>query len=174
MKSTFWQKLDLRARQLTPFATTALLVVLGGISLPIPGYVVIAPVLSMIAVYHWAIHRPDLLPAWAVFLAGLLQDAIGGTPFGVYALVFLTVWGIVVSQRPFLAGKPFALVWLGFVLIGPGAGLEAWILVSAYHLTLVDPEAVLFQAAATVGLFPPLAAAFLSWQRRALAPTEDA
>lgn len=172
MKSTFWQRLDRLARRVTPFAVTVLLVVVGAVTLPLPGYVRVAPVLPLIAVYHWAIHRPDLLPAWAVFPVGLLQDAISGTPFGVYALVFLTVWGIVIGQRAFLAGKPFALVWLGFVLIGTGAGLEAWVLVSAFHLTLLDPEAVLFQALATIGLFPPLAALFLQWQRRALAPAE--
>ena len=174
MKSTLWPRLDHLARHLTPFAATALLVVLGAVTLPIPGYVRAAPVLPLIAVYHWAIHRPDLLPAWAVFSIGLLQDAISGTPFGVYAVVFLSVWGLVVSQRPFFAGKPFALVWLGFALIGTGAGIEAWALVSAYHLTLVDPQAVLFQAVATIGLFPPLAAIFLLWQRRALIPAEDA
>lgn len=172
MTSAFWQRLDHLAHRLTPFAITVLLVVVGAVTLPMPGYARVAPVLPLIAVYHWAVHRPDLLPAWAVFPVGLLQDAVLGTPFGVYALVFLTVWGIVISQRPFLAGKPFALAWLGFVLIGTGAGIEAWVLVSAFNATLLDPKVVLFQAAATIGFFPPLAALLLVWQRKVLALAE--
>ena len=71
----------------------------------------------LMAVYHWAIFRPRLLPAYAVFLAGLLQDILSGAPLGVNALVFLVAYGVVLSQKKFFTGKSFLILWLGFALV---------------------------------------------------------
>ena len=67
MKSHFWQRIDFIMRSLTPFVLTLVLVVLGQVPLHIPGFAEVAPILPLMAVYHWAIYRPDLLPASAVF-----------------------------------------------------------------------------------------------------------
>ena len=135
------------------------------VPLHIPGFARVAPLLPLIAVYHWAIYRPRLLPASAVFVIGVLQDTLTGTPIGVNALVFIGVYGVVLSQRRFFAGKSFAVVWLGFAVVAAGAALSSWILVSVSNLTLVAPLAVLFQYLMTLGVFPLLAWVFLRWQR---------
>ncbi len=165
MKPSLWHRLDALARRLTPFALTLVLVVVGAVPLHIPGFARVAPLLPLMAVYHWAIYRPRLLPAFAVFLIGLLQDTVGGTPIGVNALVFVGVYGVVLSQRRFFAGKSFAVVWLGFAVIAAGAALLSWILVSALNVALVAPRAVVFQYLVTLGVFPLLAWIFLRWQR---------
>lgn len=165
MKPSLWHRLDALARRLTPFALTLVLVVVSVVPLHIPGFARVAPLLPLIAVYHWAIYRPRLLPAFAVFVIGLLQDTLTGTPIGVNALVFIGVYGVVLSQRRFFAGKSFAVVWLGFTVVAAGAALSSWILVSVYNLTLVAPRAVLFQYLMTLGVFPLLAWVFLRWQR---------
>ena len=165
MKPSLWHRLDALARRLTPFALTLVLVVVSVVPLHIPGFARVAPLLPLIAVYHWAIYRPRLLPAFAVFVIGVLQDTLTGTPIGVNALVFIGVYGVVLSQRRFFAGKSFAVVWLGFAVVAAGAALSSWILVSVYHLTLVAPRAVVFQYLMTLGVFPLLAWVFLRWQR---------
>ncbi len=165
MKPSLWHRLDALARRLTPFALTLVLVVVGAVPLHIPGFARVAPLLPLMAVYHWDIYRPRLLPAFAVFLIGLLQDTVSGTPIGVNALVFVGVYGVVLSQRRFFAGKSFAVVWLGFAVIAAGAALLSWILVSALNAALVAPRAVVFQYLVTLGVFPLLAWVFLRWQR---------
>lgn len=168
MKSTLWYRLDAVARNLTPFGITMILVLVGVVPLYLPVYARVAPVLPLMAVFHWAMHRPRLLPAYAVFGIGFLQDVLTGMPIGINILVFLTVYGVVLSQRRFFAGKSFLISWLGFALVAAGATVESWLLVSAFHATVVDARAVLVQYLVTLGCFPVFAWFFLSWQRSVL------
>ena len=168
MKPTLWYRLDALARNLTPFGITLILVLLGVVPLYLPVYARVAPVLPLMAVFHWAMHRPQLLPAYAVFGIGFLQDVLTGMPIGINVLVFLTVYGVVLSQRRFFAGKSFLISWLGFALVAAGAAVESWLLVSAFHVTVVDARAVFVQYLVTLGFFPVFALFFLSWQRSVL------
>ena len=121
MRPTFWQRLDSFARELTPVALTLVLVILNVVPTHIPGVARILPALPLIAVFHWSIHRPHLMPAPAVFLIGLFQDGLTGTPMGLHALIFLAVHGVVLFQHRFFMGKSFFVHWLGFGLVGAGA-----------------------------------------------------
>ena len=165
MKPSIWIRLDNWARQLTPVALTLVLVLLTVVPLHVPGFSRVVPVLTLIAVYHWTIYRPDLMPSYAVFFIGIMQDLLTGLPLGVNALVFLSVYGIVLWQRRFFVGKSFFITWLGFALVSAGAALQNWCLVAAYYLTLVDPRALVYQYALTFGFFPLLAWFFLRWQQ---------
>lgn len=164
MRPTFWSKLDSWARQLTPFGLTVLLLLVGVVPLHVPGFGAVAPVLPLIAVFYWALYRPQLMPAAAVFVIGFLQDALTGTPIGVSAGVFVIVHGIVNTQRRFFFGKSFAIVWLGFALVSTGAFVATWVLVSAFYGVLIQPQALFFQALLTLGCFPLLSWALLRWQ----------
>ncbi len=168
MKPTLGQKLDQLARNLTPFALTLILVVLDLVPLHLPSMARVAPMLTVVAVFHWAVYRPYLLPPSAVFLIGLLQDILGGTPLGVHALVLLSVHGIVVWQNRFLAGKSFGIVWLGFALILAAACLEVWVLMSVFHGTLIDADALSHQFLTTLGFYPPLSWLLIRWQQTIL------
>ena len=165
MKPSLWHRLDGLARKLTPFGLTLLLVILGLLPLHVPGFVSVAPILPVMAVYHWAIHRPELMPAYAVFGIGLLQDLLTGQPMGVNALVLLAVYGVVYSQRRFFVGKSFFVSWLGFALVSAGAAMLSWILVSAYQVSPAAPGAVTFQYFLTASCYPLLAWLFLRWQQ---------
>lgn len=168
MTGSFWHRLDLAARRSTPTALTVLLVLVNALPLHAPGMARVVPVLPLMAIYHWAVFRPELMPAYAVFLIGVLHDVLWGTPLGVSALVFLAVQGTVAAQRRFLVGKTFMIVWLGFVLVAAGAAVLAWILVSLFHFAVVDARAALVQYLMTVGTFPLISGLFLRWQRRLL------
>ena len=165
MNTALWQRLDLWARNTTPFGIAVLLVILNVIPTLIPDYAAITPTLALIAVYHWAIYRPNLLPLTAVFALGLLQDILSGAPLGVYVLVFLTAYGIVLSQRRFLTGKSFMIYWLGFAIIAFGASVESWVLASIWNFALLDFHSLFFQSLILLGLFPIVAWMLLRWQQ---------
>jgi rod shape-determining protein MreD len=164
VRPTFWSKLDAGARQLTPFGLTLLLSLIGVVPLHVLGLGAVAPVLPLIAIYHWALYRPHLMPAVAVFVIGLLQDTLTGTPIGGSAAVFVIVHGVVNTQRRFFFRKSFAIVWLGFALVSTGAFVVTWVLVSVFYGVLIHPAALFFQAFLTLGCFPLLSWALLRWQ----------
>lgn len=165
MRPTFWQRLDQLARNLTPLALTLMLVILNVVPSHVPGLARVLPILPLIAVFHWSIHRPHLMPAVAVFLIGLAQDGLTGAPMGLHALIFLAVQGVVLFQHKFFTGKSFFVHWLGFALVGAGASTIAWLMLSAYHVTLFSVEAIAFQYVMTVAAFPILGYFFWRWQQ---------
>ncbi len=165
MKPFLWLRMDGFARRLTPFGITLILVIVNLVPLHVPGFVRVAPILPLMAIYHWAVHKPELMPAYAVFLIGFLQDLLTGAPVGLNTMVYLIAYGTVMSQRRFLAGKSFAVIWLGFALVTLGAAAMGWLFGSILTVSLIDPKGLLFQSLLTLGLFPVLAWAFLKWQQ---------
>lgn len=165
MRRTIGQRIDMMTRYSLPALFTLLLVVVNMVPLHIPGIARIMPVLPLIAVYHWSVYRPSLLPPVVIFSIGLLHDVLSGAPIGVNALVYLTVHGIVVSQQRFLVGKSFLVVWLGFAIVSLIATIEAWLLVSVLSSAIIEPNAAMFQFALNVGFFPFMAWVFLRYQQ---------
>ena len=158
-------QLDLFARKLFPFALSVMLLVLSVAPLPIPGYAQVVPAFGVMAVYYWAIHRPDLLPAIAVFALGLLEDILTGAPTGVNALVLVLVYGVMRNQRrPFL-GKPFLVMWFGFLFVAPSAALAHWLLYSMVAGHLVPFRPALVALALTLALYRWLTFLFAAGQR---------
>ncbi|MCW8916572.1 MAG: rod shape-determining protein MreD [Magnetovibrio sp.] len=169
MNLTFWQRLDLIVRGITPFVLTLMLVVLGQVPLHIPGFAEVAPLLPLMAVYHWAIYRPELLPGVAVFFAGILQDALSGMPFGVNTLVFVVMHMVVMGQSTFFLGKSFLIVWLGFAMVAAVATIMTWTLTAIFFSAFATVDAAFAQFVITVGLFPILAWLQARWQQTVLA-----
>ncbi len=168
MKPGFWQRLDLWARNISPVGLSVVLILLSVIPTHIPGYGSIVPQLALMGIFHWTVFRPDLLPIIAVFAIGILQDALSGAPMGLNTIVYLTVFGVVLGQRRFFLGKTFWVEWLGFSIIAAGAALQAWLLLSAYHVHVLIPGPVFFQYLMTIGFYPLLAWLMGRWQRSIL------
>ncbi len=168
MTLDFWHRFDRAVRGLTPLALTLLLALLSVVPLRIPGFAPITPALTVIAVYYWSIYRPDLLPLIAIFLVGIVQDALGGTPLGLSSLVLLLVQAVVVAQRPFFHGKTFLVEWWGFMLVAPGALLAGWILASLYFGAVVTPKPLGFQLLLTIAFYPCLTWLLARVQQRVL------
>jgi len=166
----FWQRIDQGARNVTPFLMSIALVLASVLPVPAPGYTAIAPAFALMSLYHWAIYRPNLLPVSAVFAIGVLHDLLTGSPVGLFTLVFLTVYGVALTQRRFIAGKSFLIYWFGFAILALGGAAEGWLLASIWHFRPLDPHPVLFQFFLSVGTFPLLAWVFLRWQQSVLAP----
>jgi rod shape-determining protein MreD len=145
--------------QLLPVATTVLAVLLSIQPIHIPGYAAVTPAFALMAVYHWTIYRPELLPAAALFLIGTAQDLLSGGLVGVTALVLVLARAIVLGQRGHFVNRPFPFVWAGFMLLASGTMLCLWLLHSLLAAQLLDFGAAVFRAVLTVSLYP--AASFL-------------
>jgi len=165
MKPSFWHRIDKFARDLTPFALTFILLVINAIPFHIPGFAQVAPLLPLIGIYFWAVYRPDLMPAAAVFLIGILHDFLAGLPVGISALIFLMVLGAALAQRSFFFGKSFVIVWIGFIFVAAGALTLEWLLLSVVSGALIQGRTALYQFGLTVAFFPVLAWMFTRWQQ---------
>jgi rod shape-determining protein MreD len=154
--TTFSQRLDQIARQIVPCLSILLLILLGAVPTHLPYWSLIAPMLSLPAVFYWAVHRPDLLPPSIAFLLGLFQDAITGTPLGIGALVLLLMQGGVSSQSTVFYGKSFLINWWGFGMVLAPALFLVWLLTSIHDGALVPLLPVVVQYALMVGLYPVL------------------
>ena len=151
------QKLDLAARTVAPAGLTVLLVFLGAVPVHLAAFGPVAPLYDLIAIYYWAVYRADLMPFSVVFLVGLLHDAIVGAPLGIHSFIFLVSAWVAFSQRRFLAGKSFLVLWSGFMVVAGLAMVLEWLAFSAFFATLMPAAPILFRTLLTSALFPPLA-----------------
>jgi len=151
------QRLSLALRGTVPLILALSLVLLSVVSLGVPDLAVVTPSFGTMAVYYWAIYRPDLLPAPAAFLIGLAQDVLGGGPTGLMALVLLLVHAVVVSQRRVFVGKSFLVGWWGFAIVASGAGLLTWLAAAAWIGALPPPAPSAYQTLLTIVLYPCVA-----------------
>jgi rod shape-determining protein MreD len=168
VKATLWQRLDLVARQIAPVLVTLALVTLTMVPYQIPDFAPVVPWLALVSVYYWAVHRPDLMPATAVFLIGLYHDLAGGTALGVGILILLLVHALLSAQRRFFISRSFFVVWAGFAIIALGASLLLWVLNAILAGALIGPRPAVFQFLTTVAAYPPFAWIFAQVQRAVL------
>ena len=154
MTGGFWGKIDQAGRNIAPLAVTVALMLVGMAPLHLPNYAPVAPMLPLMAVYYWVIHRPDLLRPSMAFGLGLLQDLLSGTPLGMTPLIHVLVYWVVLTQRRFFLGTSFAMLWFGFALVAFGAGLVGWFAWSILNLRLLSPNSALMQSTMTVAVFP--------------------
>ncbi|MEK9946021.1 MAG: rod shape-determining protein MreD [Alphaproteobacteria bacterium] len=156
MSETVGDRLTQVARNGTPGLLTLILVLFSLAPYNFPGSAQLVPPLALMAVFHWGIYRPDLLPGPLAFVLGLLQDVLSGGPLGMWAAVFLLVLVVTASQRRFFLGKMFVVEWLGFALVVPVVFLANWIIGSIYIGAIVDPGALLIQGVLAVAFYPSL------------------
>jgi rod shape-determining protein MreD len=155
------------AARLVPILTTIIAAILAILPLRIPGYAALTPALALMAVYHWTIYRPDLLPPIGVFAIGLAQDLLGGAPVGVGALVLLLARAAVLRVRRYFINRTFPFVWIGFTLLGAAAMLTLWALHSLIQLSFFDLRSTMFRTVLTIAIFP-VASFALGRSQRAL------
>ena len=152
---------------LLPVATTVFAMVLSIQPVHIPGYTAVTPAFTLMAVYHWTIYRPDLLPAFAVFIIGTLQDLLIGGPPGVTALLLLLAYANILIHRRHFANRSFPFVWAGFTLLSCVAMLFLWALHSLLAAAILDCRGAVFRGVLTVAAFP-VASFLLGRTQRAL------
>jgi rod shape-determining protein MreD len=151
--------------RLLPMATTTLAAVLAVLPVRVPGYAALTPAFALMAVYHWTIYRPDLLPPVGLFAVGLAQDLLTGAPVGVNALALLLSRTAVLRYRRYFINCTFPFVWSGFALLGATVILGLWALHCLIQLSLFDLRTTVFRAVLTVAIFPVASLALGRTQR---------
>jgi rod shape-determining protein MreD len=150
-----------------PLFTTLMMGVLTLLPLRIPGYAVLTPALTLMAVYHWTIYRPDLLPAFGVFAIGLAEDMLTGAPIGAGALILLLARAAVLRYRRHSVNRSFPFIWGGFALLASVSMLGLWLFNCLIQMNFFDLRTTVFRLVLTVTVFP--AASFaLGRSQRAL------
>lgn len=165
MTHDFWQRLDLTARNASPFAFTVVLLILGLVRLRLPYLPPLSVGLVLVSVYYWAVHRPSALPAPAVFGLGLMADVLGGGLLGVNALVLLVVHGATLAVRHWLVGATFAVVWWGFAIVATAALLLTWAITWLMSGVVADLSPGVSGTLFAVFVYALLAAFFAQTQR---------
>lgn len=133
MISSFREKLAGLGKSITPGVITIFLIIAGSANIQIPGFSAFVPLFAAMSVFYWGIYWPDMMPKWFVFVIGLFQDALYGTPaMGMTSLLLLLLWGIVVSQRRHLIKEPFLVIWSMFTLSIILFIFFGWVIFSLY------------------------------------------
>ena len=104
-----------------PTATVVVAAVISLLPLPIPGYAALTPAFTLMAVYHWSVYRPDLLPPSGLFAIGFAQDLVSGAALPDGALALLLARAAVLRYRRPLR-QPALSVCLGRVRRACGGG----------------------------------------------------
>lgn len=145
------------ARACVPFWISAFLILAAMLPYGLPKSSLAAPVLALISVYYWSVFRPELMPAAAAFLLGLLVDVLSGGPPGLNAMVLILVHWAAAGQRRVLAGKSFAVAWQGYLLIAAAAAVINWFLASLFHATAIEAVPLLVSHAIGTAAYPLVA-----------------
>jgi rod shape-determining protein MreD len=163
------QRFDTWTRGAIPLGLTLLVVIVNIIPLRLPDYSLMAPDFVLMAVYYWTVHRPDLMRPGSVFVIGVIDDILSGTPLGVSSLVLLFAHWAIVSQHKVFRSQSFAVLWCGFALVASGAKILMILMALATGYGLGDPLRLAMQYALTVALYP-LIALLMGRAQRALLP----
>lgn len=167
------------APPLPSWAETAILLVLGGVSvmaalIPLaPGGNVVAPDLVYCLLVAWVIRRPSRTPVWAVVLIGLFADVMLSRPIGLGALALLLVSEAFRVRAAAFHGTPFLIEWAaamaGFALVLAGMNL-------ALALVLASPPGLApsLRYLVVTALAYPIVVLGLTWCLRLRAPKAPA
>jgi rod shape-determining protein MreD len=127
------------------------------------------PSLPMLVVFLWGIHRPDLLPSFAVALVGLLLDLLIHAPLGCSSLALVVVYAVTVSQRLYWMTVPGGLL-VGFVIAALLGESTSWLANSFAYGRFLSPVPALLEGFMSVLVFPLVSRLFLPLQRLAGPP----
>ncbi|MDZ4328468.1 MAG: rod shape-determining protein MreD [Pseudomonas sp.] len=128
----------------------------------------LTPAFALMAIYYWAIVRPEMFPPLAVFTVGLVFDLLSGGIIGLWAFVYVLTYAVVISQRLLVVNAPFTVFWFGFLIVAVFAGAVAWAVVSIYYGRPVPPSSLMQHMVLTVAIFPIFAMIFGRVQARVL------
>jgi rod shape-determining protein MreD len=120
--------------------------------IPIIGEVM--PFLTMMGVYYWSVFKPEMLPISVVFILGIIQDVLLGSPFGLMPLLLIIIQQFIYIQGRQFLERDFIFNWFVFVMVVFGFGILSWGITSLYFRTALDFLSILAQISLTIALYP--------------------
>ena len=101
---------------LVPGAMALLLTFVAAVPVEV-GHLSMAPNICWLMTVIMAVLYPPAWSFWFVFLLGLLQDVLGGTPLGSQALLGLLLWLVLRMRALQLPNPMFRMVWAQALLL---------------------------------------------------------
>ncbi len=130
--------------------------------IPLIGSGMVPPAFLLIGIYFWSITKPALLPVPVVFVIGLAFDIVSASVVGLHTFAFMIIVTVLRSQRRYLLGQAWPVLWVGFIgaiLILSLLHALAYTLVSGSFPSLWLVLASIAIGALTYPLLTPLMAA---------------
>jgi rod shape-determining protein MreD len=75
------------------------------------------PVFPMVLAFAWAVIRPSILGPFALLAMGVFLDWFWGTPYGLWGLSLLVVYGGALLSRQLIAGQTPPALWVVYGLL---------------------------------------------------------
>lgn len=135
-----------------PFLCALAGVIIANLPVTFLGGVVPAPLFALMPVYFWCLMRPDMMPPFAAFTIGVLEDFFSGSPPGVWTLSFVVTYALVDRERDAFAGLAGAAAIVGFGAATLVTGAVAY-LVAAFIFGHLPPLSNIAMEIATTIIF---------------------
>jgi len=139
-----------------PFLCALLGVIVANVPISVSGGIVPPPLLALMPIYYWCLVRPDLMPPFAVFIIGVLEDLLSGSPPGVWTVAFIAAYALVDRERESFAGLGGAGAILGFAAAMLVAGASVYGIIAIYYWNLPPLGPILVEIAVSVVFYIPI------------------
>jgi rod shape-determining protein MreD len=153
-----------------PFVCALIGVIVSNIPVSLFGTLVPPPMFGLMPIYFWCLVRPDLMPPFAVFIIGVLQDLLGGGAAGVWTLSFIAAYAIVDRERDSFAGLAGIGAILGFGAAMLSAGAAAYFITAIYYWRMPPVAPIVVEIAVSVIFYIPVALMLGVIHRRLVGP----
>lgn len=154
MSEEFEENITSIFQRMLPLLSSLLLLFFSYVPLEFGIFNNIRPVVGMVCVYYWMLHRPDLFNLWSVYFLGLIDDVISASPFGSNIFALLLLYILINNTSKFFNAKPFIVTWYGFCLLSFVAMFARWLLVSVYYSQFLPLSMLLFAYLVSVAAYP--------------------
>jgi len=114
----------------------------------------ITPFFILMVIFFWGIYQPTLFHPAYIFLIGVIYDVFFNLHLGLHAFIFLFLYLIISSQRLFLLGQNYLIIYLLFILTALGVYMLE---LAVYYITTgaaQDYKTSLYNLSFTILLFP--------------------
>ncbi len=140
-----------------------------GLPFGLPGQAELRPAFAIGCIFFWSLYRPAALPAPVIVIVGLLLDLLGFSPLGLWAVLLLSLKGLILLGRRRLLPLSFMFIWLVFCAAAAALSAIAWAVQSALYLSMLPTLPLAAQILTSIFLYPALTALFIRAHRGAAA-----
>jgi rod shape-determining protein MreD len=112
------------------------------------------PVFPMAAVFAWGVIRPSVLAPLAAVIMGLFLDIFWGGAIGLWALILLIAYGLVLGARSMTAGQSRGALWVWYGVVTAVAMGAGFLIVALRDKAMPSLIATGWQYLATIVLYP--------------------
>ena len=112
------------------------------------------PFLSLIGVYYWSVFKKDLLSISAIFVLGIIQDIILGSPLGLTSLLLIIAQQFIFFQGRNFLERRFLFNFFIFILMIISFGFLSWGISSLYVSAFLGYWEVILQILLTIAFYP--------------------